>query len=409
MSAKELQEMENPVTRGAKAAESMPKLSEPSATGLASVEDLGGPTPENYKPDNDSAKLKPASVKTVRDIVNRGAKAADAMQSLGKEASYEETETESEGDQLDEGLPYSRVVVPPSGDAAYKAGGGDAAMKKKGQTRDQVIKQGQDNYVRSAKKTLGAGFEPEGELVEESPVDIEEDLAALFGGEELSEEFQERAKTIFEAALTAKVNEVQEELAKEYEATLSEHLEGVKQELIERVDAYLEYVSDEWLKENALEVEHGLKTEMTESFLSGMKGLFEDHYVHIPEDKYDVLESMVSKLDEMENRLNEQIEKNISLNKRLGESTADGIFREVAEGLAQTQKEKLYSLAEGVEFEGEDAYREKLVTLKESYFPNNKAAQTSNKAETLSEGVSAEGIDVSNSMASYLKALGMGQ
>jgi hypothetical protein len=354
MSAKELQEMENPVTRGAKAAESMPKLSEPSATGLASVEDLGGPTPENYKPDNDSAKLKPASVKTVKDIVTRGAKAADAMQSIGTE----------------------------------------------------VLKQGDEPEVEETQEVVA---EQEVEVEEEPTLNIEEDLAALFGGEELSEQFQEKAKTIFEAAVTARVNEVQEGLAREYEATLSENLEGVKQELIERVDAYLEYVSDEWLKENALEVEHGLKTEMTESFLSGMKGLFEDHYVHIPEDKYDVLESMVSKLDEMENRLNEQIEKNISLNKRLGESTADGIFREVAEGLAQTQKEKLYSLAEGVEFEGEDAYREKLVTLKESYFPSNKAAQTSNKAETLSEGVSAEGIDVSNSMASYLKALGMGQ
>ena len=355
MSAKELQEMENPVTRGAKPAESMPKLSEPTATGLASVEDLGGPTPENYKPDNDSAKLKPAAVKTVKDIVNRGAKGADAMQSIGTE----------------------------------------------------VLKQGDEPEVEETQEVV-AEQEVE-ETTEEPTLNIEEDLAALFGGEELSEEFQLKAKTIFEAAVTAKVNEVQEELAKEYEATLSENLEAVKQELVERVDSYLEYVSDEWLKENALEVEHGLKTEMTESFLSGMKGLFEDHYVHIPEDKYDVLESMVSKLDEMENRLNEQIEKNISLNKRLGESTADGIFREVAEGLAQTQKEKLYSLAEGVEFEGEDAYREKLVTLKESYFPSNKAAQTSNKAETLSEGVSDEGIDVSNSMASYLKALGMGK
>ena len=352
MSAKELQEMENPVTRGAKAAESMPKLSEPTATGLAAVEDLGGPTPENYKPDNDSAKLKPAAVKTVKDIVNRGAKAADAMQSIGTE----------------------------------------------------VLKQGDEPEVEETQEVV-AEQEVE-ETTEEPTLNIEEDLAALFGGEELSEQFQEKAKTIFEAAVTAKVNEVQEEMAKEYEATLSEHLEGVKTELVERVDAYLEYVSDEWLKENALEVEHGLKTEMTQSFLSGMKSLFEDHYVHIPDEKYDVLESMVSKLDEMEGRLNEQIEKNISLNKRLGESTADGIFHEIAEGLATTQKEKLHSLAEGVEFEGEDAYREKLVTLRESYFPSGKAAQTSNKAETLSEGVSDETVDVTNSMASYLRALG---
>ena len=180
--------------------------------------------------------------------------------------------------------------------------------------------------------------------------------------------------------------------------------------MIERTDAYLEYVSDEWLKENAIEVEHGLKTEMTESFLQGMKGLFEDHYVSIPDDKYDVLESMVNKLDDMEGKLNEQIEKNISLNKRLGESTADGIFSEVSEGLAETQKEKLHSLAEGIEFEGEDAYREKIVTLRESYFPsNNKSKVSSNKSETISEGIANEEIvDNGAAMNSYLSALSMG-
>ena len=288
MSAKELQEMENPVTRGAKAGEGMPKLADPGA-GLGGYEVLGGPTPENYKPDDDSAKFAEPKIKTVRDIVNRGAKAAEPMQSLSA---------------------------------------GDTAEAEEGQevvAEDETMKE------------------------EETPsVDIEEDLSALFGGEELSEEFQNKARTIFEAVVTAKVVAVQEEMAAQYEATLSEHLEEVKTELVERVDAYLEYVSEEWVTENTLEVEHGLKTEMTESFLQGMKGLFEDHYVTIPEDKYDVLENMVSKLDEMEARLNEQIESNISLNKRLGESTADGIFREVTEGLAVTQREKLVALSEGV-------------------------------------------------------------
>ena len=345
MSAKELQEMENPVTRGAKAGEGMPKLADPG-TGLAAVQDLGGPTPENYKPDDESAKLAEPKVKTVRDVVTRGAKPAQPMQSL------------SAGDQVE--LDDEQEVV------------------------------------------------AEEEQEETSPsVDIEEDLAALFGGEELSEEFQDKARTIFEAVVTAKVTEVQEAMAAEYEATLTEHLESVKSELVERVDAYLEYVSEEWLSENKIEVQHGLKTEMTESFLQGMRGLFEDHYVHIPDEKYDVLESMVSKLDEMEARLNEQIEANISLNKRLGESTADGIFREVTEGLAVTQREKLYALSEGVEFEGEESYREKLVTLRESYFPSEQKT-TSNKVETLSEGVTSEtGVEASTSMASYLKALGM--
>ena len=341
MSAKELQEMENPVTRGASAAMGAESLSG------GSYEDLGGPTPENYKPDDNSAKLADPKVKTVRDVVNRGAGKADAMQSL------------SAGDQVE--LEDEQEVV----------------------------------------------AEQEVEETEAPTVDIEEDLAALFGGEELSEEFQDKARTIFEAVVTAKVNEVQEAMAAEYEAQLTEHLESVKSELVERVDAYLEYVSEEWVSENKIQIEHGLKTEMTESFLQGMKGLFEDHYVYIPEEKYDVLESMVSKLDEMEGRLNEQIEANISLNKRLGETTADGIFREVTEGLAVTQREKLYALSEGVEFEGEQSYREKLVTLRESYFPSEQK-QSSNKVETLSEGVTSEtGVEASTSMAQYLKALGM--
>ena len=361
MAAKELNEMDNPVTRGAKAGDPMKKVDDSTSPGAsASYEDLGGPTPQNYKSTDNSAALKPASVKTVKDIVNKGAKAAMPMDSIGTE----------------------------------------------------VLKQGDNPEAEESAEVVAENPETEETTVNEEEVtlNVEEDLAALFGGEELSEEFQEKARTIFEAAVNSKVNEIQEAMTEEYEKTLTEHLEGVKSELIERTDAYLEYVSDEWLKENAIEVEHGLKTEMTESFLQGMKGLFEDHYVSIPDDKYDVLESMVNKLDDMEGKLNEQIEKNISLNKRLGESTADGIFSEVSEGLAETQKEKLHSLAEGIEFEGEDAYREKIVTLRESYFPsNNKSKVSSNKSEPISEGIANEEIvDNGAAMNSYISALSMG-
>ena len=362
MAAKELNEMDNPVTRGAKAGDPMKKVDDSTSPGAsASYEDLGGPTPQNYKSTDNSAALKPASVKTVKDIVNKGAKAAMPMDSIGTE----------------------------------------------------VLKQGDNAEAEESAEVVAENPETEETTVNEEEVtlNVEEDLAALFGGEELSEEFQEKARTIFEAAVNSKVNEIQEAMTEEYEKTLTEHLEGVKSELIERTDAYLEYVSDEWLKENAIEVEHGLKTEMTESFLQGMKGLFEDHYVSIPDDKYDVLESMVNKLDDMEGKLNEQIEKNISLNQRLGESTADGIFSEVSEGLAETQKEKLHSLAEGIEFEGEAAYREKIVTLRESYFPSNsKSKVSSNKSETISEGIAHEdpSMDNSASMNQYLSALSMG-
>jgi hypothetical protein len=173
----------------------------------------------------------------------------------------------------------------------------------------------------------------------------------------------------------------------------------MKVELVERVDSYLEYVADEWVTENALQIEQGLKTEMTESFLAGMRGLFEEHYVTIPEDRYDVVESMVEKLDEMETKLNEQIERNISLNKRLAESVADGILSDVAEGLTTTQKDKLASLAEGVEFESEESYKEKLMTLKESYF---KASPKRSESEVLTESADQSVSDV---MAAYMQVL----
>jgi Mg/Co/Ni transporter MgtE len=240
----------------------------------------------------------------------------------------------------------------------------------------------------------------EEEVETSAEYDIEEDMNALFSGEELTEEFQEKAKTIFEAAISAKVAQVAQEMEAKNEERIVEEIETVKSALIERVDSYLEYVADEWLQENELAVEHGLKSEMTESFLSGMKELFEAHYVSIPEDKYDVVKSMVNKLDEMETKLNEQIERNVSLNHRLAESVADGIVSEVAEGLALSQKEKLAQLAESVEFESETSYREKLVTLKESYFGQKVQKETSE--QVLNEEAAP---DYSGTMAQYMSIL----
>jgi len=350
-----LQEMENVVTKGAAPAEPMTSAGIP-------VEDLGGPTPENYRPDDDSAKLREpgVSLAQVKDVVN--AKAAAAEPALAKE------EVEDEEELVDE---------------------------------EEV--DGEEHVEE----------EEEGEEVEavvaEEEYDIEEDINALIAGEDLSEEFQEKARTIFETAIRTKVLEIKESLQSAYEQTLVEEIENIKEGLTERLDAYLEYVADEWIQENALAVEHGLKTEMTESFLAGMKSLFEDHYVTVPEDRYDVIESMVDKLDEMESKLNEQIQRNVALNKRLAESVADVIFAEVAEGLALSQKDKLASLAENVEFESEADYREKLVTLRESYFPSNTGTQRS-ATENLSEEVNqteqeALNESVSPMMAAYLETL----
>ena len=372
--------MENVVTKGAKPAEPMPKLTTGGTP--PTVEDLGGPTPENYKVDDDSAKLKDPSMilKQVKDIVNKGAKPADPMPKGMKE---EEVEVEGEVVAEDEQTTEDQADVV-SEEETTESEEQEIVAEEESSEEEEVVAE---------------------EQIEDS-VDVEEDLTALLEGEELSEEFQNKARTIFEAAIKTKISEVKSELQEQYEKTIVEEVASVKAELAERVDAYLEYVSDEWMSENKLAVEAGLKTEMTESFLVGMKSLFEDHYVTIPEDKYDVLNSMVEKLDEMEGKLNEQINKNVALNKRLAESTSDVILADVSEGLAVTQKDKLATLAENVEFDGEDNYREKLVTLRNSYFPANPGAPKQ-QTENLSEGAETghQQPAVTGSMESYLKAI----
>ena len=378
-----LQEMENVVTKGASPAETPSKSATPILTPgqTGSWEDLGGPTPENYRPDDDSSKLKdPATtLAQVRDVVNAKASAADSMKGVKEETEDDEDLVDEEDDEED-------VVSEESHEDEEEEEEGPKPKKGKKSPKEDPK-------------------EDEDEMKED--FDIEEDVNALLAGEDLSEEFQEKARTIFETAIRSKVAEIKEELQETYENALIEEIEVIKEGLVDRVDAYLEYVADEWVSENALAVEHGLKTEMTESFLQGMRGLFEDHYVSIPEDRYDVIESMVDKLDEMEGKLNEQIERNVALNRRLAESVADVIFADVAEGLALSQKDKLASLAENVEFDSEANYREKLVTLRESYFPSNTGTQRDD-SETLSEStdVQSQQPQVDGRMATYLQTLG---
>ncbi len=355
---------ENVVTKGAAAADPAPKAGVP-------VEDLGGPTPENYRPDDDSAKLKDpaATLAQVKDVVNAKAAKAEAV-----------------SDELEDG---QEVVAE------------DEVATEEG---TEVVAE-EETSEEEATEVVAEEEATEEEVIEE--INVEEDLQALIAGEELSEEFQDKARTIFETAIKTKVADIKEELNESYAKALVEELDTIKTGLTERVDSYLEYVADEWVQENQLAVEAGLKTEMTESFLEGMKSLFEEHYVTIPEEKYDVLNSMVDKLDEMENKLNEQIERNVALNSRLAESTADVIFADVAEGLADTQKEKLATLAENVEFESETDYREKLGTLKESYFPS-KTSSPKSTSENLSEEVSTEEVaseEVTPRMQAYLDTL----
>ena len=392
---KNLQEMETDTTQSrtavnanAQAAEPMQKLTPgitPGQTG--NWEDLGGPTPENYRSDDDSAKLitPTGTLKSVKNVVNKGAKAAEAMQKMKEEL-------EDDEDELLE------------------------AAKEEDEEDDEDDEEEEENHTKKSKKSRAPRKDPEDEDLEdeEDPKavketfaqveeQIEEDVNALLEGEDLSEEFRDKAKLIFETAINSKISEIYESLQNSYESDLIEEVNEIKEQIVERVDAYLEYVADEWLQENALVVEQGLKTEMTESFLQGMKSLFEDHYVSIPEEKYDVLESMVDKLDNMEGKLNEQIQRNVALNQRLTESVADVIFSQISEGLATSQKDKFASLSENVEFESETNYREKLVTLRESYFPKY-ASNQRDHSELLSEEMNYD-EPVSGTMESYLQTL----
>jgi hypothetical protein len=378
---KNLQEMETGTSQSKTAVNanaSAPASPEKSATPVATPgqtgawEDLGGPTPENSKPDDDSNKLKTpgATLKQVKDVVNAKASAPDA---------------------------------PATSATSVSTPGQGGGVKEEVDDEDEEVVAEEGEFEETEEKI-------EEEIEEESVEEdldsiIDEDVNALLSGEEeLSEEFKEKAKLVFEAALHAKTKEIQSVMEEHYAAALAEEIEEIKLELTERVDSYLEYVASEWLEENALAVESGLKTEITESFISGMKGLFEEHYVSMPEEKYDVLESMVEKLDEMETKLNEQIHKNVALNAKLAESAADRLLNQVSEGLALSQKDKLASLAESVEFESENDYYQKLVTLRESYFPRN-AGIPANETENLTEEANFHEENHSPSMDAYLRAL----
>ena len=394
-SGNDLQEMEVGTTQSKTAVNakaSAPMAPETSATSVAtpgqaaSYEDLGGPTPENSKPDDNSNALKTpgATLKQVKDVVNKGAAPADAAGHSATPVS-----TPGQGGKMEE--------VEAEGEVVAEEETAEEAVVSEEETTETTD---ETEVVAESEETT----EEEILTGEELDSAIEEDVNALLSGDEsLSEEFKEKAKLVFEAALGAKAKEISAQLEEQYATALSEEVAEIKVELTERVDSYLEYVSAEWLEENALSIENGLKSEITESFITGMKGLFEEHYVSMPEEKYDVLESMVQKLDEMETKLNEQIEKNISLNKQLGESTAESVFNRVCEGLAVSQKDKLASLVENVEFESENDYYQKLVTLRESYFPRNAGTPANEAEETLTE--EAAPVETTSTMDAYVRAL----
>ena len=330
---------ESSVTANAKPGDPMPKLGSDGSS-LAGIQDLGGPTPQNSKPEGDSNKLK--------TIAGGNAQAPTTKPS---DASAQKAEFSDKGD-------------------------------------------------------VKAGHEPEGDVIAEEPeettieVDLSADVEALTEGEDLTPEFKDKAKTIFEAAVVSRLNEELDRMHKDYAKALEEEIETVKTELSEKVDEYLGYAVGQWIEKNQLQVESGIKAEMGEEVLKGLKQVFVENYIDLPDEKVDLVDDLQAQLNNMESKLNESIEENVGLSKKVGGYIKNGIVTEIAEGLSLSQKEKLVSLAEAVEFVDEESFRTKVSTLRESYF------STKPEATTVTEDVQVEGApEQGTAMEAYAQAI----
>ena len=309
-----------------------------------------------------------------------------------------------------------------SGDPQQKAQGSADAMPKlkeedetEADEKKSEVKEGEmpkaalDALKKSQdKKEMSHEDEKKKDMKEESEedlIDVSADVEALTKDEDLSEDFKSKAATIFEAAVKSKVNDAKKKMHASYEEKLKEEVETAKSELVEKVDSYLNYVVEEWMQDNKLAIERGIKGEIAEDFISGLKKLFEDHYIDVPDEKYDVLEDQASKIEDLEKKLNEQIEKNVEQNKAIGELKRQDIIDEASKDLADTAKEKFNKLAEEVEFSNEEDFKTKVSTIKESYFGAKK--ESSNDIDDVAVGNESQvdPADLSNSMAAYTAAI----
>ena len=302
----------------------------------------------------------------------------------------------------------SKKINQVSGDAQQKNAGAADAMPKLKEGSKETEKTPEDKEEKAEamhdkedekKKDMKAGYKEE--------LDIKADVDALVGDSDLSEEFKQKAATIFEAAIKAKVKEESQRLQGEYETKLKEDTETHKAELVEKVDSYLNYVVEEWMQENKIAIERGIKGEIAEDFIGGLKKLFEDHYIDVPDEKYNVLEDQASKIEDLEKKLNEEIEKNVELNKSNGELKKEEIIKKSSEDLTDVQAEKFNKLAEEVEYANEEDFTSKVKTIKESYFGAKEEAK-SNDIDDVAVGDGSEQVDpadLTNSMAAYTAAI----
>ena len=339
-------------------------------------EDLGSPVVKPTDSNPDGTK----KVNKVSDAVSKSAQVAGEPSHL-KAGYHEEADSEDE------------VVESKEKDV------------KKDVEEEEVEKEGMHmkagKHMKAGyKKSMKAGHCEE----TDSEIDVKDDIDALVGDADLSEEFKQKAATIFEAAITSKVNAEKERLQSEYDTKFEEEISKSKSELTEKVDSYLNYVVEEWMKENKLALERGIKGEIAEDFISGLKKLFEDHYIDVPDEKYDVLEDQASKIDDLEKKLNEEIEKNVEMNKVNGSYKRQEIIDEHSKDLADTAKEKFDSLVEGVEYSSEEDFAQKVKTIKESYFEQKAEKSASADIDDVAEGDESN-VDLSDAMAAYTNAI----
>ena len=293
---------------------------------------------------------------------------------------------------------------------------GQTAGKKVSKVKDQVNKDENDGSLPNDNKPSGMKeeeVEVEGEEIAETAessemdIDLTDDVKALVSTDaDLSEEFKDKAATIFETAVRTRIKEQTKILEAQFEEKLSTEKETMKEAMVEKVDSYLNYVVEEWMKENELAVERGIRTEIAEDFITGLKDLFKEHYIDVPEEKYNVLDDLTNQVKDLEGKLNEQIEKNVNLTKEVNNSERTNLVAEVSADLADTEKEKFASMAENVEFESAPKFREKLETIKESYFPKTKIEETASKDEVDSVAANEPVVEASSdAMAAYTAAI----
>ena len=336
------------------------------------AEDLGAPV---VKPTDSNSADGTKKVKQASDAVSKSAQVAGEPSHL-KAGYHEEADSEDE------------VVESKEKDV------------KKDVEEEEVEKEGKKHMKAGYKKSIKAGHCEE----TDSEIDVKEDIEALVGDADLSEEFKQKAATIFEAAINSKVKAEQERLQSEYDTKFEEEISKSKSELTEKVDSYLNYVVEEWMKENKLALERGIKGEIAEDFIGGLKKLFEDHYIDVPDEKYDVLEDQASKIEDLEKKLNEEIEKNVEMNKVNGSYKRQEIIDEHSKDLADTAKEKFDSLVEGVEYSSEEDFAQKVKTIKESYFEQKAEKSASADIDDVAEGDESN-ADLSDAMAAYTNAI----